>query len=91
VHASLARTEASINSYLACLPRFSCHRWFDRAFRGSVRYRGGYLPRADRQSSPAFGLDRQGGRPSGEALIMTAIGLLVAVPAVLAYNFCRGP
>jgi biopolymer transport protein ExbB len=25
--------------------------------------------------------------PVGEALIMTAIGLLVAVPAVLAYNF----
>jgi biopolymer transport protein ExbB len=27
--------------------------------------------------------------PVGEALIMTAIGLLVAVPAVLAYNFLQ--
>jgi len=29
----------------------------------------------------------QGGRPVGEALIMTAIGLTVAIPAVLGYNF----
>ncbi|MFM5915929.1 MAG: MotA/TolQ/ExbB proton channel family protein, partial [Novosphingobium sp.] len=28
--------------------------------------------------------------PVGEALIMTAIGLLVAVPAVLAYNYLQG-
>jgi biopolymer transport protein ExbB len=33
------------------------------------------------------GIPRQGGRSVGEALIMTALGLFVAVPAVMGYNW----
>jgi biopolymer transport protein ExbB len=47
----------------------------------------GHLPRADRDRHRGPGVDRQGRGPVGEALIMTAIGLAVAVPAVLGYNW----
>jgi hypothetical protein len=70
----------------ACLPR---HRRFDRSFRGSVRYRGRHLPRPIAIGlAGSASIDKVAG-PVGEALIMTAIGLLVAVPAVLAYNFLQ--
>jgi biopolymer transport protein ExbD len=50
----------------------------------------GHLPRAggDRRRRPGE-IDKVAG-PVGEALIMTAIGLAVAVPAVLGYNYLLG-
>jgi biopolymer transport protein ExbB len=39
--------------------------------------------------SAAGAVHRQGGRPGGRGLIMTAAGLAVAIPAVLAYNVFR--
>ena len=48
-------------------------------------------PRSNSPRSPRLvqkvGLDQVAG-PVGEALIMTAAGLFVAIPAVLAYNAC---
>jgi len=46
----------------------------------------GHLSRADAIGSLAS-VDRQGRWPRREALIMTAIGLAVAVPAVMGYNW----
>ncbi|MFG6447948.1 MotA/TolQ/ExbB proton channel family protein [Roseateles sp. BYS180W] len=46
---------------------------------------GIYLALQDISAQGASGMDRIAG-PVGEALVMTAAGLLVAIPAVLAYN-----
>ena len=58
-----------------------------RALRRPVRHGVGHLPRAGQHRHERPGsLDKVAG-PVGEALIMTALGLAVAIPAVLAYNF----
>ncbi len=59
----------------------------DRAVRRPVRHRLGHLPRAAVPSASAgqATIDKVAG-PIGEALIMTALGLAVAIPAVLGYN-----
>ncbi len=46
----------------------------------------GHLPRAHGHCQCGSDHHRQSGCPVGEALIMTAAGLAVAIPAVLAYN-----
>ena len=57
------------------------------ALRRPARHRLGHLPRAGRHRRAAgeITIDKVAG-PVGEALIMTAVGLAVAIPAVLAYN-----
>ena len=62
-------------------------RRLHRAFRRPVRHGLGHLSRADGDRHRRTGhIDKVAG-PVGEALIMTAMGLAVAVPAVLGYNW----
>jgi len=61
--------------------------WFDRAVRRTVRHRGRHLERLQGiEQSKATGLSAVAGGIA-EALVTTALGLLVAVPAVWAYNY----
>lgn len=89
LHGSLARSEASINSSLggglAFLATVGSTSPFIGLF-GTVIgiYRALIKIGAAGQAS----IDAVAG-PVGEALIMTALGLAVAVPAVLAYNFLQ--
>ncbi|MET0370489.1 MAG: MotA/TolQ/ExbB proton channel family protein [Sphingobium sp.] len=89
LHGSLARSEASINSTLggglAFLATVGSTSPFIGLF-GTVIgiYRALIKIGAAGQAS----IDAVAG-PVGEALIMTALGLAVAVPAVLAYNFLQ--
>ncbi|MEJ7932986.1 MotA/TolQ/ExbB proton channel family protein [Sphingobium sp. AN558] len=89
LHGSLARSEASINSNLggglAFLATVGSTSPFIGLF-GTVIgiYRALIKIGAAGQAS----IDAVAG-PVGEALIMTALGLAVAVPAVLAYNFLQ--
>lgn len=89
LHGSLARSEASINSKLngglAFLATVGSTSPFIGLF-GTVIgiYRALIKIGAAGQAS----IDAVAG-PVGEALIMTALGLAVAVPAVLAYNFLQ--
>ncbi len=89
VHGSLARSEASINSKLgsglAFLATVGATAPFIGLF-GTVIgiYRALIKIGAAGQAS----IDAVAG-PVGEALIMTALGLVVAVPAVLAYNWLQ--
>lgn len=89
LHGSLARSEASINSSLggglAFLATVGATSPFIGLF-GTVIgiYRALIKIGAAGQAS----IDAVAG-PVGEALIMTALGLAVAVPAVLAYNFLQ--
>lgn len=89
LHGSLARSEASINSALggglAFLATVGATAPFIGLF-GTVIgiYRALIKIGAAGQAS----IDAVAG-PVGEALIMTALGLVVAVPAVLAYNFLQ--
>ena len=89
LHGSLARSEASINSQLngglAFLATVGATAPFIGLF-GTVIgiYRALIKIGAAGQAS----IDTVAG-PVGEALIMTALGLVVAVPAVLAYNFLQ--
>lgn len=89
LHGSLARSEASINSKLggglAFLATVGATSPFIGLF-GTVIgiYRALIKIGAAGQAS----IDAVAG-PVGEALIMTALGLAVAVPAVLAYNFLQ--
>jgi biopolymer transport protein ExbB len=89
MHGSLARSEASVNSQLnaglAFLATVGATAPFIGLF-GTVIgiYRALIKIGAAGQAS----IDAVAG-PVGEALIMTALGLVVAVPAVLAYNWLQ--
>ncbi|MFN5783828.1 MAG: MotA/TolQ/ExbB proton channel family protein [Novosphingobium sp.] len=89
LHGSLARSEASINAYLAkglpWLATTGATAPFVGLF-GTVV--GIYRALINIGIAGSASIDKVAG-PVGEALIMTAIGLLVAVPAVLAYNFLQ--
>ena len=89
LHGSLARSEASINSYLAkglpWLATTGATAPFVGLF-GTVV--GIYRALINIGIAGSASIDKVAG-PVGEALIMTAIGLLVAVPAVLAYNYLQ--
>ncbi|MBO9712761.1 MotA/TolQ/ExbB proton channel family protein [Sphingomonas sp.] len=89
LHGSLARSEASINSSLAGGLAFLATVGATAPFIGLFGtvigiYRALIKIGAAGQAS----IDTVAG-PVGEALIMTALGLVVAVPAVLAYNFLQ--
>lgn len=90
LHGSLARSEASINAYLAkglaWLATTGATAPFIGLF-GTVV--GIYRALINIGIAGSASIDKVAG-PVGEALIMTAIGLLVAVPAVLAYNYLQG-
>ncbi len=87
LHGSLARSEASINSKLgsglAFLATVGATAPFIGLF-GTVI--GIYRALIKIGSSGQASIDAVAG-PVGEALIMTALGLAVAVPAVLGYNW----
>jgi biopolymer transport protein ExbB len=89
LHGSLARSEATINSSLAGGLAFLATTGATAPFIGLFGtvigiYRALIKIGAAGQAS----IDAVAG-PVGEALIMTALGLVVAVPAVLAYNFLQ--
>ena len=89
LHGSLARSEATINSQLgsglAFLATVGATAPFIGLFGTVVGiYRALIAIGAAGQAS----IDKVAG-PVGEALIMTALGLVVAVPAVLAYNWLQ--
>jgi len=89
LHGSLARSEASINSKLggglAFLATVGSVSPFIGLF-GTVV--GIYRALVKIGASGSGSIDQVAG-PVGEALIMTALGLVVAVPAVLAYNWLQ--
>jgi len=89
LHGSLARSEASINAKLAgglpFLATVGATAPFIGLF-GTVVGIYGALINIGLAGSAS--IDKVAG-PVGEALIMTALGLLVAVPAVLAYNYLQ--
>ncbi len=89
VHGSLARSEAAINSKLntglAFLATVGATAPFIGLF-GTVI--GIYRALIKIGASGQASIDAVAG-PVGEALIMTALGLAVAVPAVLAYNWLQ--
>jgi biopolymer transport protein ExbB len=89
LHGSLARSEAAINSKLnaglAFLATVGATAPFIGLF-GTVI--GIYRALIAIGSSGQASIDKVAG-PVGEALIMTALGLVVAVPAVLAYNWLQ--
>ncbi|GGP00749.1 MotA/TolQ/ExbB proton channel family protein [Stakelama pacifica] len=89
LHGSLARSEAEINSQLggglAFLATVGATAPFIGLF-GTVV--GIYRALIKIGASGSASIDQVAG-PVGEALIMTALGLVVAVPAVLAYNFLQ--
>jgi biopolymer transport protein ExbB len=89
LHASLARSEAAINSKLggglAFLATVGAVSPFVGLF-GTVI--GIYRALIKIGASGQASIDTVAG-PVGEALIMTALGLAVAVPAVLAYNWLQ--
>ncbi|WP_443971188.1 MotA/TolQ/ExbB proton channel family protein [Sphingobium sp. CR28] len=89
MHASLARSEAAINSRLggglAFLATVGATSPFIGLF-GTVV--GIYRALIKIGASGQASIDAVAG-PVGEALIMTALGLVVAVPAVLAFNFLQ--
>jgi len=89
VHGSLSRTEASISAFLArglpLLATVGSTAPFIGLF-GTVV--GIYRALIAIGLAGSASIDKVAG-PVGESLIMTAIGLLVAVPAVLAYNFLQ--
>lgn len=89
LHGSLARSEAQINSSLAGGLAFLATVGATAPFIGLFGtvvgiYRALIKIGAAGQAS----IDTVAG-PVGEALIMTALGLVVAVPAVLAYNYLQ--
>lgn len=89
MHSSLARSEATISSKLAgglpFLATVGATSPFIGLF-GTVVGIYGALINIGLAGSAS--IDKVAG-PVGEALIMTALGLLVAVPAVLAYNYLQ--
>jgi biopolymer transport protein ExbB len=89
LHGSLARSEASINSKLAGALPFLATTGATAPFVGLLgTVIGIYRALINIGIAGSASIDKVAG-PVGEALIMTAIGLLVAVPAVLAYNWLQ--
>ena len=89
LHGTTARSEASINSYLASGLPFLATVGATSPFVGLFgTVVGIYRALIAIGISGSASIDKVAG-PVGEALIMTALGLLVAVPAVLAYNFLQ--
>jgi biopolymer transport protein ExbB len=89
MHGSLARSEASINARLAGGLPFLATVGATAPFVGLLgTVIGIYRALIGIAIAGSASMDKVAG-PVGEALIMTAIGLLVAVPAVLAYNWLQ--
>ena len=89
LHASLARAEADVNNYLARGLPFLATAGSTAPFVGLFgTVVGIYRALIAIGIAGSASIDKVAG-PVGEALIMTAIGLLAAVPAVLAYNFLQ--
>jgi len=87
VHGSLLRAEQGITSYLARGLPFLATVGSTAPFVGLFgTVVGIYRALIAIGIAGSASIDKVAG-PVGEALIMTALGLLVAVPAVLAYNF----
>jgi biopolymer transport protein ExbB len=89
LHGSLARSEAAINSKLGGGLAFLATTGATAPFIGLFgTVIGIYRALIKIGSSGQASIDAVAG-PVGEALIMTALGLVVAVPAVLAYNWLQ--
>jgi biopolymer transport protein ExbB len=89
LHGSLSRSEASINARLAGGLPFLATVGATAPFVGLLgTVIGIYRAMIGIAIAGSAQIDKVAG-PVGEALIMTAIGLLVAVPAVLAYNWLQ--
>jgi biopolymer transport protein ExbB len=89
LHGSLARSEASINSRLAGGLPFLATVGATAPFVGLLgTVIGIYRAMIGIALAGSGSIDKVAG-PVGEALIMTALGLLVAVPAVFAYNWLQ--
>jgi biopolymer transport protein ExbB len=89
MHGSLARSEASINARLAGGLPFLATVGATAPFVGLLgTVIGIYRAMIAIAVAGSASIDKVAG-PVGEALIMTAIGLIVAVPAVLAYNWLQ--
>jgi biopolymer transport protein ExbB len=89
LHGTLTRSEASINSKLAQGLPFLATTGATAPFVGLFgTVIGIYRALIAIGISGSASIDKVAG-PVGEALIMTALGLVVAVPAVLAYNYLQ--
>lgn len=89
LHGSLARSEASVNARLAGGLPFLATVGATAPFIGLFgTVVGIYRALIAIGIAGSASIDKVAG-PVGEALIMTALGLLVAVPAVLAYNYLQ--
>jgi len=89
LHGSLARSEASINARLAGGLPFLATVGATAPFVGLLgTVIGVYRALIGIAIAGSASMDKVAG-PVGEALIMTALGLLVAVPAVFAYNWLQ--
>jgi biopolymer transport protein ExbB len=89
LHGSLARSESSINARLASGLPFLATVGATAPFIGLFgTVVGIYRALIAIGIAGSASIDKVAG-PVGEALIMTALGLLVAVPAVLAYNYLQ--
>ena len=89
LHGSLERSEASINARLAGGLPFLATVGATSPFIGLFgTVVGIYRALIAIGLAGSASIDKVAG-PVGEALIMTALGLLVAVPAVLAYNYLQ--
>ena len=89
LHGSLARSEATINARLAAGLPFLATVGATAPFIGLFgTVVGIYRALIAIGIAGSASIDKVAG-PVGEALIMTALGLLVAVPAVLAYNYLQ--
>lgn len=87
LHGSLARSESAINAKLAGGLPFLASVGATSPFVGLLgTVIGIYRALINIGLAGSASIDKVAG-PVGEALIMTAIGLLVAVPAVLSYNW----
>ena len=90
MHGSLQRSQDSINARLATGLPFLATVGATAPFIGLLgTVIGIYRALINIGLAGSASIDKVAG-PVGEALIMTAIGLLVAVPAVLAYNWLQG-
>ncbi|CCA94312.1 MULTISPECIES: MotA/TolQ/ExbB proton channel family protein [unclassified Novosphingobium] len=89
LHGSLARSESTINARLASGLPFLATVGATAPFIGLFgTVVGIYRALIAIGIAGSASIDKVAG-PVGEALIMTALGLLVAVPAVLAYNYLQ--
>jgi biopolymer transport protein ExbB len=89
LHGSLARSEQSVNARLAQGLPFLATVGATAPFIGLFgTVVGIYRALINIGIAGSASIDKVAG-PVGEALIMTALGLLVAVPAVLAYNYLQ--